>query len=142
MRRILFTSVTAAVILILASLANIGGCKAGSSCDLNFIEVFVNGSSPDTQDSEWECENGGVLVFTIAFFTDGTGFRSDAGDFTWEQTDCHTVDFETISLESGSFVNIQGNVATTGSTTLGNLSMEQQSDDFGDIQVACTYKQF
>ena len=142
MKRMLLTSVTVAVILISVSLANIGGCKAGSSCDLNFIVVFVNGSSSDMQDSEWECENGGVLVFTIAFFRDGTGFRSDAGEFTWEQTGCYAVDFETVSLESGSFVNIQGYVATTGSTTFGNLSMEQQSDDLGDIQVACTYNQF
>jgi len=142
MRRILLTSVTATVLLILASLANIGGCKAGGTCDLNFNEVFGNGSSSETQDSEWECENGGGLVFTIAFFTDGTGFRSDAGEFTWEQTGCQAVDFETASLESGSFVTIQGNVATTGSTTFGNLSMEQESDDLGDIQVACTYNQF
>ena len=141
MRRILLSSVTAGVILAFVSVANIGGCEAGDVCDFEFNE-FYNGSSSETQDSEWECERGGQLIFTIAFFGDGTGVRSDVGEFTWEQIRCRTVDFETASLESGTFDNIDGNVYSTGDTTFGNLAMEQESDDLGDISVVCTYNQF
>ncbi len=141
MRRILMSSVTAAIFLVLVAIANTGGCKSGETCDFTFNQ-FLNGSSADTQDSEWECQNGGVVVFTIAFFGEGTGFRSDAGEFTWEQIRCRAVDFETLALETGTFDNIMGSITTTGDRTLGDLSLEQQSDELGDITVACTYNQF
>ncbi|MEQ9619842.1 MAG: hypothetical protein RIG61_11815 [Deltaproteobacteria bacterium] len=141
MRRILTSSVTAAILLVLVAIANTGGCKSGETCDFTFNQ-FLNGSSADTQDSEWECQNGGVIVFTIAFFGDSTGFRSDTGEFTWEQIRCRAIDFETVALETGTFDNIMGTITTIGDRTLGNLSLEQESDELGDITVTCTYNQF
>lgn len=141
MRRMLVSSVPGLILIALISITSIGGCKSGDSCDFTF-NLFTNGSTPETQDSEWECERGGELIFTIAFFGDGTGFRSDVGEFVWEQKHCRIVDFETIALETGSFENIEGAITTIGDTTLGNLSLQQVSDDLGDITVGCTYNQF
>ena len=66
MRRIFLPSVTGFIIIALVSIASIGGSEAGDVCDFEFNE-FYNGSSLETQDSEWECDRGGQLVFTIWF---------------------------------------------------------------------------
>ncbi len=141
MRRMLITSIPCLILIVLVSIASMGGCKSGETCDFTFND-FKNGVSPGTQDSEWECFIGGQLIFTIAFFGDGTGFRSDVGDFVWEQKHCRIVDFETAALETGTFENIDGSIGTVGDMTYGNLFLEQVSDDLGDITVACTYNQF
>lgn len=141
MRRTLVSSVPGLILIALVSIASIGGCKSGETCDFTFND-FKNGPSADTQDSEWDCFNGGQLIFTIAFFGDGTGFRSDVGEFVWEQKHCRIVDFETAELETGSFENVEGAITAIGDTIIGDLSLQQVSDDLGDITVACTYDQF
>ena len=96
MKRLILSLIPVALIA-LVSIGSMGGCNSsGDVCDIRFSE-FYNGSSQATQDSEWSCVNGGAVVFTIAFFGDGTGTRSDAGGFTWEQTKCRELDFDTDS---------------------------------------------
>ncbi len=133
-------SIVPALLITIAAAGNIGGCSSGETCDFRFNE-FYNGSSRAAQDSEWSCENGGVVVFTIAFFGDGTGTRSDAGDFTWEQTKCRALNFDTESDETGTLDDIDGFVDTIGGDTFGELTFEQTSDDLGDITVVCDYVQ-
>lgn len=137
MRRFIL-SIAPALLITLAASGNIGGCATGETCDIRFNE-FYNGSSLAAQESEWSCESGGTVVFTIAFFGDGTGTRSDAGGFTWEQTRCRALDLETDSLESAALDNIDGFVDTIGGVTFGELTFEQTSDDLGDITVVCDY---
>ena len=138
MKRIIL-SLIPAVLITLISVGNIGGCGSGGGpCDIRF-NTFYNGSSQAEQDSEWQCQNGGQDVFTIAFFGDGTGTRSDAGDFTWEQTKCKSLDFETTSLESGTLDDIAGTVNTIDGQKFGQLAFNQTSDDLGDISVTCEY---
>jgi len=139
MKRIILSALPA-VLIALVSIGNIGGCSSGDTCDFRFNE-FYNGSSSATQDSEWSCQNGGQVVFTIAFFGDGTGTRSDAGAFTWNQTKCRALSLDTASMESADLDNIDGEVRTIGGDTVGNLTFEQTSDDLGDITVTCEYVQ-
>jgi len=134
----LILSIVPALLITIVSIGNIGGCSSGETCDFRF-NAFYNGSTRAGQDSEWSCENGGVIVFTIAFFGDGTGTRSDAGDFTWEQTKCRALDLDTDSLESATLDNIDGFIDTIGGSTFGELTFEQTSDDLGDITVVCDY---
>lgn len=135
MKRIILSVLPAALITMI-SIGNIGGCSSGDTCDFRFNE-FYNGSSFDTQDSEWSCQNGGQFVFSIAFFGDGTGTRSDAGDFTWTQTKCRSLNLETLTDETATLDDIDGAVQTIGGDTIGNLAFEQTSEDLGDITVTC-----
>ena len=123
-------------VIVLVALSGSGGCNSGDVCDINFNE-FQNGTSLETQDSEWQCENGGVIVFTIAFFSDGFGVRSDAGDFEWEQTKCKEVELETLALEQATLDRIEGGVREVAGVTVGTLSFRQTSDELGDLTVAC-----
>jgi hypothetical protein len=140
MKRFILLTVPA-ILITVVSIGNIGGCSSGETCDFRFNE-FYNGSSEAAQDSEWSCENGGAFVFTIAFFADGTGTRSDAGGFTWDQTKCRSLNFNTESEETGTLDEIEGFVDTIGSDTFGELTFEQTSEDLGDITVVCDYVQF
>lgn len=124
-------------VIALVALSGSGGCNSGEVCDIRFTE-FLNGTSGETQDSEWQCENGGVVVFTIAFFSDGTGVRSDAGDFDWEQTKCREVELETVELEQATLDRIEGGVQEVAGVIVGSLSFRQTSDDLGDLTVACS----
>ena len=135
MRRMILSFIPVILIVIVAA-GSIGGCNSGDSCNFAF-NPLTNGSTQESQDSEWSCKNGGVEVFTIAFFGDGTGTRSDAGDFTWEQTKCHSLNFETASLETGTLDELDGFISTIAQETIGQLSFEQTSDDLGDITVSC-----
>ena len=135
----LILSIVPALLITIVSLGNIGGCGSGGGpCDFRFNQ-FYNGSTQAGQDSEWSCVNGGQVVFTIAFFGDGTGTRSDAGGFTWELTKCRALDLSTDSLESATLDDIDGFIGTQGGNTFGELTFEQTSDDLGDITVVCDY---
>ena len=135
----LILSIVPALLITIVSLGNIGGCGSGGGpCDFRFNQ-FYNGSTQAGQDSEWECVNGGQVVFTIAFFGDGTGTRSDAGGFTWELTKCRALDLSTDSLESATLDDIDGFIGTQSGNTFGELTFEQTSDDLGDITVVCDY---
>lgn len=135
MRRMILSCIPVILIAIVAA-GSIGGCSSGGTCNFVF-NPLTNGSSAATQDSQWSCKNADVEVFTIAFFGDGTGTRSDAGDFTWDQTKCESLDFETASLETGTLDNLSGFITTIGGDTIGQLSFDQTSDDLGDITVVC-----
>ena len=132
MKKVVLTTSVLLLFLILA-LSNIGGC-GDDPCNFDF-NLFLNGSSIDNQTSEWDCKNAGQTVFILAFFGDMTGTRSDIGDFVYDQTQCRRVEFENLA-GSGRFVNIEGTAA------IGILSLRQQSDDFGDIDVACELIEF
>lgn len=127
------------ILIVLAALSSSGGCNSsGDLCQLNFVEL-TNGPTEALQESEWECEAGGVVLFSIAFFSDGTGVRSDAGDFVWEQTGCKKVELETLELEEAVLDRIDGRIDTIGGVTVGSLTFRQTSDDLGDITVTCGY---
>lgn len=123
-------------VIVLVALSGSGGCNSGEVCDIRFA-TFTNGTSEQTQESEWACENAGVVVFTIAFFSDGNGVRSDAGDFVWEQTKCREIELETLELEEAILDRIEGNVETVAGVTIGSLTFRQTSDDLGDLTVSC-----
>ncbi len=123
-------------VIVLVAISGSGGCNSGDVCDIRFNE-FLNGTSLETQDSEWQCENGGVIVFTIGFFSDGTVVRSDAGDFEWEQTKCREVELETLALEQATLDRIEGGVREVSGVTIGSLSFRQTSDELGDLTVVC-----
>lgn len=128
-------------VIVLVALSGSGGCNSGDTCDIRFVEL-TNGRTAETQESEWSCVNAGIVVFTIAFFTDGTGVRSDAGDFVWEQTKCREVDLETLELEEAILDNIDGRIDTVGGVTFGTLTFRQTSDDLGDLTVTCNLTVF
>lgn len=128
-------------VIVLVALSGSGGCNSGNPCDIRFNE-FLNGTSVETQDSEWSCVNAGVVVFTIAFFSDGTGERSDAGDFEWEQTKCREVVLETPALEQATLDRIEGGVREVAGVTIGTLSFRQTSDELGDLTVTCNLALF
>ncbi|MCL4245997.1 MAG: hypothetical protein KJ002_12855 [Candidatus Dadabacteria bacterium] len=109
-------------VIALVALSGSGGCNSGEVCDIRFTEFL----------------NGGVVVFTIAFFSDGTGVRSDAGDFDWEQTKCREVELETVELEQATLDRIEGGVQEVAGVIVGSLSFRQTSDDLGDLTVACS----
>jgi hypothetical protein len=127
------------ILISIVAVGNIGGCgNLGFPCSYNF-NTLTNGLSPETQDSEWSCKNGGIEVFTIAFFGGGVGTRSDAGDFTWDQTNCRTIEFETESQESGTLDKVKGSLLTVGQVPTGTLTFDQSSEDLGNISVVCDY---
>ena len=134
--RSLRISLAGLFVIVVVALSGSGGCNSGDVCDIRFTE-FLNGTSEETQNSEWQCENGGIVVFTIAFFSDGTGVRSDAGDFDWEQTKCREVELETLELEQATLDRIEGGVREVAGVTIGSLSFRQTSDELGDLTVVC-----
>lgn len=123
-------------VIVLVALSGSGGCNSGDVCDIRFVEL-TNGTSEETQESEWACENAGVVVFTIAFFSDGTGVRSDAGDFVWELTKCREIELETLELEEALLDRIDGRIETVAGVTFGSLTFRQTSEDLGDLTVSC-----
>ncbi len=128
-------------VIVLVALSGSGGCNGGNPCDIDFVDL-TNGTTAETQVSEWSCVNAGIEVFTIAFFVNGEGVRSDAGDFVWEQTKCREVDLETLELEEAVLDRIDGRVDTVGGVTFGTLTFRQTSDDLGDLTVTCTLTVF
>src|SRR3990172_10677216 len=92
MRKVLLSSAAVAVLITVVSLGNIGGCGGGDLCNFGISSIY-NGADFSDQDSEWECKTGGVVEYSIAFFADGTGIRSDIGEFTWVQTECKQLEF-------------------------------------------------
>jgi len=140
MRKLISGLFVVALFFILVT-GNISGCgEVGQKCNFN-LNIFFNGSSIDEQTSEWDCKRGGETVFTLGLFGDFTGVRSDIGDFIFNQDRCEIIDFETPS-GTGELKNIEGNVASQGGVTIGNLAFDQVSDDFGDTSVVCDLVEF
>jgi hypothetical protein len=136
MRKLLLSSAALAVLLAFVSLGNIGGCGGDNLCDFGISSIY-NGGSFAGQDSEWECRTGGVVEYTIAFFADGTGTRSDIGDFVWEQTDCKQLVF---TADTGEFATLRGLQVTggiIGGEQFGVLKFNQVSDDLGNFGYTC-----
>jgi hypothetical protein len=136
MRKILLSSAALAVLLTVVSLGNIGGCGGGNLCDFVIANIY-NGADFGDQDTEWECRTGGVVEYTIAFFADGTGNRSDLGDFTWVQTKCTQLEFTT---DEGDFATLRGlsvSRGIIGGVEFGQLKFNQVSDDLGDFGYTC-----
>lgn len=131
----IISGLSVVALFIILALGNIGGCGDGDSpCDFEF-NAFLNGATFMDQDSEWDCKRGGETVFTLGFFGDSTGTRSDIGDFIYDRNKCRTVQFENEDGE-GKLNNMEGN------SILGTLSFNQVSDDFGDTAVVCDLVEF
>lgn len=136
MRKVLLSSAALAVLITIVSLGNIGGCGGGGLCNFRIANIY-NGASFEDQDSEWECRTGGAVEYAIAFFADGTGTRSDIGDFVWEQTACKRLDF---TADSGEFATLKGLAVSggiIGGVQFGNLNFNQVSEDLGDFGYKC-----
>src|SRR3990167_5910922 len=135
MRKVLLSSAAVAVLITIVSLGNIGGC---SSNIYDFgISNICNGAAFSDQDSEWECRTGGVVEYTIAFFADGTGTRSDIGNFTWVQTECKQLEF---TADSGEFATLKGLQVTggiIGGEKFGQMKFNQVSPDLGNFGYTC-----
>ncbi len=135
MRKVLLSSAALALLVTVLSFGSIGGC-GGNLCGFRIANIY-NGADFGDQDSEWECRTGGVVEFTIAFFADGTGTRSDIGDFVWEQTACERLEF---TADSGEFAELRGLEVSRGfiaGDEFGTLKFKQVSDDLGDFGYKC-----
>jgi len=136
MRKILLSSAALAVLLAVVSLGNIGGCGGSNICDFGISSIY-NGANFGDQDSEWECRTGGVVEYTIAFFADGTGNRSDLGDFTWVQTECKQLEYTT---DESDFATLRGLSVTGGiinGEKFGQMKFNQVSEDLGNFGYTC-----
>ncbi|MGH7849945.1 MAG: hypothetical protein ACREOP_06575 [Thermodesulfobacteriota bacterium] len=108
MRKVLLSSAAVAVLITIISLGNI-----------------------------WECRTGGVVEYTIAFFANGTGTRSDIGDFTWVQTECKQLEF---TADTGEFATLKGLQVTggiIGGDKFGQFKFNQVSPDLGNFGYTC-----
>jgi len=91
------------VAVVLLSLGLIGGCGGGGgggdgdACDF-VLSVFFNGANADEAISQWDCvgSSPGEIVSDFAFqaFDDGTGFSSGVGPFTFQETGCRRISFQ------------------------------------------------
>lgn len=136
MRKILLSSAALAVLLTVVSFGNIGGCGGGNLCDFGISSIY-NGASFDSTESEWECRTGGVVEYSIAFYADGTGTRSDLGDFTWVQTECKQLEYTT---DEGIFATLRGLQVTggiIGGEQFGQMKFNQVSADLGNFGYTC-----
>lgn len=120
-------------LFVILAFGSISGCN-DTPCDFD-LNSFLNGNTMNDQISEWDCKRGGETVFTLAWFADLTGTRSDIGDFVFDRQKCRSVNFEN-ELGTGRLKNLQG------SSNLGTLSFKQVSDDFGDTEVVCDLVEF
>jgi hypothetical protein len=135
MRKFLLSSAALAVLVTFVSLLNMGGC-GDNLCNFGISSIY-NGANFGDQDSEWECRTGGVVEYTIAFFADGTGTRSDIGDFTWVQTECKQLQFAADSGESATLRGLQVTGGIINGEQFGQLKFNQVSDDLGDFGYTC-----
>jgi hypothetical protein len=136
MRKVLLSSAAVAVLITVVSLGNIGGCGGSNICDFGISSIY-NGANFGDQDSEWECRTGGVVEYTIAFFADGTGTRSDIGDFTWVQTDCKRLEFTADEGESAELKGLQVTGGIIGGETFGQMKFNQVSEELGNFGYTC-----
>ncbi len=136
MRKVILSSAALAFLITIISLGNIGGCGGSNLCDFGISSIY-NGANFDDQDSEWECRTGGVVEYTIAFFADGTGTRSDIGDFTWVQTECKRLEFTADEGESAELKGLQVTLATIGGEQFGQMKFSQVSEDLGNFGYTC-----
>lgn len=136
MRKVILSSAALAFLIAIISLGNIGGCGGSSLCDFSISSIY-NGANFGDQDSEWECRTGGVVEYTIAFFADGTGTRSDIGDFTWVQTECKRLEITADEGESAELKGLQVTLATVGGEQFGQMKFSQVSEDLGNFGYTC-----
>ncbi len=125
----------AVILIVLVAFMSIGGCGGGDGggnggCDFDF-DSFLNGPNAQSANSEWDCiveDIVGIIAFQA--FEDGTGFSSEIGPFTYQQTGCRSARFQS-GEGSGSVVLIEGSIAS------GILTFTQLSDDLGDRDFGC-----
>ena len=118
------------LVFILLTVLVVTGCGGGDdNCDFEFSS-FLNGQDERSQTSEWDCVTEENHIFSFAAFEDGTGFSTDVGVFTYQQTGCRRAAFQS-EFGSGDIVDIQGSRAS------GVLTFTQISDDLGDVSAFC-----
>jgi len=90
--------------LILISFMLVGGCGGGSDGDsggeveaCNFVlSTFLNGPNAEQSDSLWDCINEDGRLFAFQAFEDGTGFSTGVGPFTFQETGCREITFQSV----------------------------------------------
>jgi len=124
------------------SLGLIGGCGGGGGDACDFVlSVFFNGANAEEATSLWDCEGSspGEIVpdFTFQAFDDGTGFSSQLGPFTFQETGCRRASFQSRAGD-GSEINIGGSIAS------GILTFDQISSvpELNNISAGCVLQVF
>ena len=82
------------------------------------------------------------MEYSIAFFADGTGTRSDIGDFTWVQTECKQLEFTADSGESATLKGLQVTGGIIDGEQFGQFKFNQVSDDLGNFGYTCELVNF
>lgn len=106
-----------ALILTLASQFGCGGSENSNqlgldnslSCDFQ-ISSFMNGPNASEATSYWSCIEAGVSGI-LQVFTDGTGYNTANGAFTWSQTGCRSVSYNGGNA-SGEITEINGSTSS------------------------------
>jgi len=84
------------------------GGGEGEQCDFDF-DAILNGANTELANSEWTCIDNFEQVFTVRVFEDGTGFSSSVGFFTFQQTGCRSLDFQS-AVGNATVSNLQGSI--------------------------------
>lgn len=106
------------------------GCGGGSSECAFDPDDFTNGTSSETQGSQWNCTSSGSS-FSFVLFDDGTGVSSALGSFTWTESACRSVDV----VASGSTYLIRD---LEGSIADGTGSFRQTNPNGSQLTATCT----
>ena len=122
------------VAVVLLSLGLIGGCGGGGggddACDF-VLSAFFNGANANQATSLWDCvgSSPGEIVDDIEFqaFEDGTGFSTGVGVFTFQQTGCRSLNFQS-GAGNATVSNIQGSI-NSGFLTFFQSSSTPELDD-------------
>jgi len=127
------------VAVVLLSLGLIGGCGGsggGEGCDFDF-DAFLNGVNAQFADSQWDCIDSFDQLFSFQAFEDGTGFSTGVGPFTYQQTGCRSLNFQS-GAGNGTVSNIQGSIDS------GILTFFQTSSvpELNDISAGCLLQVF
>jgi hypothetical protein len=126
MNRII-TKISVVILIAMGAIGGCGGSSGSGSCDFDF-NSFLNGANADEAFSQWSCVGSKpgsiVLDFVFQAFEDETGFSTNVGPFTYEQTGCRSIRFQS-GLGDGNVINLDG------SNESGILTFDQTSSTPG-----------
>jgi len=74
------------------------------------LAAFLNGPTAEQANSFWDCDSE-VGTFEFQAFEDGTGFSTGVGPFTFQETGCRQITFQSAFGEA-MVINIEGSTAS------------------------------
>jgi len=128
--------IVSVVLLSFFIIGSCGGSGGGEGCDFDF-DAFLNGANAQVADSQWDCVDNFDELFSFQIFEDGTGFSTGVGVFTYQQTGCRSLNFQS-APGNATVSNIQGSIDS------GFLTFFQTSStpELNDISSACVLQVF